>query len=379
MEREPVSFSEKNQPRQRKIIHCDCDCFYASIEMRDNPALRGKPIAVGGSPERRGVVATCNYEAREFGIHSAMASATARRLCPDLIIIRTDMDKYRLASSQIHEIFQRYTDLIEPLSLDEAFLDVSDCDEFRGSATRIAEAIRNEVREVVGITISAGIAPNKFLAKIASDWNKPDGQFAVLPNDVDDFVAKLAVKKIHGVGKVTAAKMHRLNLRTCKDLQNFGADALTEHFGSFGERLFELSRGIDNRPVSTDRIRKSVSVENTFDTDLPDLDSSLEAMLRLLPKLELRLKRLDNHYSIKKQFVKLKFHDFVTTTVEMLSEDTNPENYRTLCEQGFARGERAVRLIGVGVRVEPLENSAEVVSGDQLSLLPADAEYAKKP
>ncbi|MDB4165387.1 DNA polymerase IV [Gammaproteobacteria bacterium] len=379
MEREPVSFSEKNQPRQRKIIHCDCDCFYASIEMRDNPALRGKPIAVGGSPERRGVVATCNYEAREFGIHSAMASATARRLCPDLIIIRTDMDKYRLASSQIHEIFQRYTDLIEPLSLDEAFLDVSDCDEFRGSATRIAEAIRNEVREVVGITISAGIAPNKFLAKIASDWNKPDGQFAVLPNDVDDFVAKLAVKKIHGVGKVTAAKMHRLNLRTCKDLQNFGADALTEHFGSFGERLFELSRGIDNRPVSTDRIRKSVSVENTFDTDLPDLDSSLEAMLRLLPQLELRLKRLDNHYSIKKQFVKLKFHDFVTTTVEMLSEDTNPENYRTLCEQGFARGERAVRLIGVGVRVEPLENNVEVVSGDQLSLLPADAEYMKKP
>ncbi|KRO70660.1 MAG: DNA polymerase IV [OM182 bacterium BACL3 MAG-120619-bin3] len=379
MEREPVSFSEQNQPRQRKIIHCDCDCFYASIEMRDNPALRGKPIAVGGSPERRGVVATCNYEAREFGIHSAMASATARRLCPDLIIIRTDMEKYRLASSQIHEIFQRYTDLIEPLSLDEAFLDVSDCDEFRGSATRIAEAIRNEVREVVGITISAGIAPNKFLAKIASDWNKPDGQFAVLPNDVDDFVAKLAVKKLHGVGKVTAAKMHRLNLRTCNDLQNFGADALTEHFGSFGERLFELSRGIDNRPVSTDRIRKSVSVENTFDTDLPDLDSSLEAMLGLLPKLELRLKRLDNHYAIKKQFVKLKFHDFVTTTVEMLSEDTNPENYRTLCEQGFARGERAVRLIGVGVRVEPLENSAEVVSGDQLSLLPADAEYVKKP
>jgi len=379
MEREPVSFSEQNQPRQRKIIHCDCDCFYASIEMRDNPALRGKPIAVGGSPERRGVVATCNYEAREFGIHSAMASATARRLCPDLIIIRTDMEKYRLASSQIHEIFQRYTDLIEPLSLDEAFLDVSDCDEFRGSATRIAEAIRNEVREVVGITISAGIAPNKFLAKIASDWNNPGGQFAVLPNDVDDFVAKLAVKKLHGVGKVTAAKMHRLNLRTCKDLQNFGADALTEHFGSFGERLFELSRGIDNRPVSTDRIRKSVSVENTFDTDLPDLDSSLEAMLGLLPKLELRLKRLDNHYAIKKQFVKLKFHDFVTTTVEMLSEDTNPENYHTLCEQGFARGERAVRLIGVGVRVEPLENSAEVVSGDQLSLLPADAEYVKKP
>ena len=255
MERKSVALSTQKQKRQRKIIHFDCDCFYASIEMRDNPALRGKPIAVGGSPERRGVVATCNYEAREFGIHSAMASATARRLCPDLIIIRTDMEKYRLASSRIHAIFQRYTDLIEPLSLDEAYLDVSDCDAFRGSAIRIAEAIRNEVRETVGITISAGIAPNKFLAKIASDWNKPDGQFAVLPNEVEDFVAKLAVKKLHGVGKVTAAKMHKLNLKTCKDLQNFGADGLTEHFGSFGERLFQLSKGIDNRPVSTDRIR----------------------------------------------------------------------------------------------------------------------------
>ncbi len=378
MERKSVALSTQKQKRQRKIIHFDCDCFYASIEMRDNPALRGKPIAVGGSPERRGVVATCNYEAREFGIHSAMASATARRLCPDLIIIRTDMEKYRLASSRIHAIFQRYTDLIEPLSLDEAYLDVSDCDAFRGSAIRIAEAIRNEVRETVGITISAGIAPNKFLAKIASDWNKPDGQFAVLPNEVEDFVAKLAVKKLHGVGKVTAAKMHKLNLKTCKDLQNFGADALTEHFGSFGERLFQLSKGIDNRPVSTDRIRKSVSVENTFDTDLPDLDSCREAMLRLLPKLQKRLDRLDRQYSIKKQFVKLKFHDFVTTTVEMVSENTDINNYRALCEQGFARGERPVRLIGVGVRVEPLVSNSLSPSGNQLSLLPELAEMPEQ-
>jgi DNA polymerase IV len=379
MERKSVALSTQKQKRQRKIIHFDCDCFYASIEMRDNPALRGKPIAVGGSPERRGVVATCNYEAREFGIHSAMASATARRLCPDLIIIRTDMEKYRLASSRIHAIFQRYTDLIEPLSLDEAYLDVSDCDAFRGSAIRIAEAIRNEVRETVGITISAGIAPNKFLAKIASDWNKPDGQFAVLPNEVEDFVAKLAVKKLHGVGKVTAAKMHKLNLKTCKDLQNFGADGLTEHFGSFGERLFQLSKGIDNRPVSTDRIRKSVSVENTFDTDLPDLDSCREAMLRLLPKLQKRLDRLDRQYSIKKQFVKLKFHDFVTTTVEMVSENTDINNYRALCQQGFARGERPVRLIGVGVRVEPLVSNSLSPSGNQLSLLPELPELAEMP
>jgi DNA polymerase-4 len=179
----------------RKIIHCDCDCFYASIEMRDNPELLGKPIAVGGLPTRRGVVATCNYEARKFGIHSAMAAATARKLCPELIIIRPDMDKYREASRQIHEIFERYTAVIEPLSLDEAFLDVSDCDHHQGSATLIAEAIRSDVRETVNITISAGIAPNKFLAKIASDENKPDGQFVITPSQVDTFVQQLPVNK----------------------------------------------------------------------------------------------------------------------------------------------------------------------------------------
>ena len=172
--------------------------------MRDNPELLGKPIAVGGLPTRRGVVATCNYEARKFGIHSAMAAATARKLCPELIIIRPDMDKYRQASRQIHEIFKRYTSVIEPLSLDEAFLDVSDCELYQGSATLIAQAIRDEIRNKVNITVSAGITPNKFLAKIASDWNKPDGQFVITPAQVDAFVQNLAVSKLHGVGKVTA-------------------------------------------------------------------------------------------------------------------------------------------------------------------------------
>lgn len=358
------ALANSEQPRQRKIIHCDCDCFYASIEMRDNPALVGKPIAVGGSPDRRGVVATCNYEARKFGIHSAMASATARRLCPDLIIIRPAMEKYRVASALIHEVFQRYTELIEPLSLDEAFLDVSDCDAFSGSATRIAEAIRSEVRERVGISISAGIAPNKFLAKIASDWNKPDGQFVVLPKDVSAFVSELPVKKLHGVGKVTATKMKRLRLYTCSDLQALSVEKLSEHFGSFGERLYQLSRGIDNRAVSTDRIRKSVSVENTFDVDLPDAGACRTAMLDLLPKLESRLGRLDQDYAIKKQFVKLKFHDFVTTTVEMLSSDTREEIFLQLCDQGYARGERPVRLLGVGVRVDPIESADALLQLD---------------
>ena len=354
MEQAASAASEAERQSQRKIIHCDCDCFYASIEMRDNPALAGKPIAVGGSPDRRGVVATCNYEAREFGIHSAMASATARRLCPDLIIIRPDMEKYRLASELIHSVFQRYTELIEPLSLDEAFLDVSDCTEFAGSATRIAAAIRAEVHELVGITISAGIAPNKFLAKIASDWNKPNGQFVILPKQVSDFVAELPVKKLHGVGKVTAKKMQRLRLFTCGDLRQLSEEQLQAHFSSFGERLHRLSRGIDLRPVSTDRIRKSVSVENTFDEDLPDLASCKAALTELLPKLAKRLSRVED-YAIKKQFVKLKFNDFVITTVEMLSPATDLDNFLTLCEQGYARGERPVRLLGVGVRVEPQE------------------------
>lgn len=337
----------------RKIIHCDCDCFYASIEMRDNPDLLGKPIAVGGAPDKRGVVATCNYEARKFGIHSAMASATARKKCPDLIIIRPDMEKYREASRQIHAIFQQYTTLIEPLSLDEAYLDVSACTLHQGSATLIAAAIREAVRSTVNITISAGIAPNKFLAKIASDWNKPDGQFVITPDRVDDFVAALPVKKLHGVGKVTAQKMKRLGIETCSDLRALDADALQRYFGSFGERLHELSLGIDNREVNTERIRKSVSVENTFAEDLPDLQHCLDQLPDLLRQLEKRMEKIADEYEIQKQFIKIKFHDFTQTTVESLSSSMSLPHYISLCEQGFERGGRPVRLLGMGVRLIP--------------------------
>ncbi|MGI9250926.1 MAG: DNA polymerase IV [Pseudohongiellaceae bacterium] len=339
--------------KQRKIIHCDCDCFYASIEMRDNPDLVGKPMAVGGSPERRGVVATCNYEARKFGIHSAMASATARRRCPELIILRPDMEKYRIASQQIHEIFHHYTELIEPLSLDEAYLDVSDCDMLQGSATLIAQAIRDEVRTNIGITVSAGIAPNKFLAKIASDWNKPDGQFVIRPQQVAEFVASLPVKKLHGVGKVTATRMKRLGIHTCADLAKLSEDELAQHFGSFGARLGELSRGIDHRAVETERIRKSVSVENTYAEDLPDLAHCLKEIPPLAQELTARLDRIEAQYEIRKQFVKLKFRDFVSTTVEMVSSNTDMANYNELMARGFERGNKPVRLLGLGVRVNP--------------------------
>ncbi|MGB9110880.1 MAG: DNA polymerase IV, partial [Telluria sp.] len=199
----------------RKIIHCDCDCFYASVEMRDDPSLRGRPLAVGGRPDQRGVVATCNYEARRFGIHSAMATAQAMKLCPELLLIPPNMEKYRIASTQIMEIYRDYTELVEPLSLDEAYLDVTASPHCKGSATLIAQEIRRRIFETVGITASAGVAPSKFVAKIASDWNKPDGLFLVRPEEVDDFVAALPVKKLHGVGKVTAAKMNGLGVQTC--------------------------------------------------------------------------------------------------------------------------------------------------------------------
>lgn len=353
----------------RKIIHCDCDSFYASIEMRDNPDLSKLPIAVGGPPNKRGVVATCNYEARKFGIHSAMASATARKLCPDLIIIHPDMEKYRHASKLIHNVFQNYTKLIEPLSLDEAFLDVSESRQFEGSATRIAEAIRGEVREKVGITISAGIAPNKFLAKIASDWNKPDGQFVIRPEQIEQFVTQLAVKKLNGVGKVTAAKMKRLGIETCGDLKHLSEEKLRDYFGSFGDRLYKLCRGIDNRSVQTERIRKSLSVENTFAEDLPSLDSCLHQLPELELKLSKRLTNLSDNYQIHKQFIKVKFHDFISTTVEMISTTTDSGNYRMLCQEGFIRGNKPVRLLGMGVRLLPAEHKKPVTrTKNQLSL-----------
>ena len=351
----------------RKIIHCDCDCFYASIEMRDNPSLAGKPIAVGGSPERRGVVATCNYEARKYGIHSAMASTMARSRCPELIIIRPDMQKYRDASALIHEIFERYTDIIEPLSLDEAFLDVTHCNLFEGSATLIAEDIRKNVRTSVGITISAGIAPNKFLAKIASDWNKPDGQFVIKPEEVNEFVKNLPVRKLHGVGKVTASKMSSIGVNTCGDLRVLSEKELHDNFGSSGGRLYSLAKGVDERPVKTDRIRKSLSVETTFSDDLVGMERCTEELPELIKQLDGRLETVLNNYRITKQVVKIKFNDFVQTTVETISPSVNSKIFEELCEEGYKRRARPVRLLGIGVRLEP-KQSEENQNAEQSQL-----------
>ncbi|BCD84278.1 DNA polymerase IV [Pseudomonas solani] len=344
---------------QRKIIHIDCDCFYAAIEMRDDPSLAGRPLAVGGSADRRGVIATCNYEARAYGVRSAMSSHHALKLCPDLLIVRPRFDAYREASREIHAILRDFTEIIEPLSLDEAYLDVSESPHFSGSATRIAQEIRKRVWQELRITVSAGVAPNKFLAKIASDWRKPNGLFVITPDQVDDFVAELPVSKLHGVGKVTADKLGRLGVINCVDLREWSRVALAREFGSFGERLYGLARGIDERAVQVDSRRQSLSVENTFDQDLPDLGACLERLPELYEELQRRLQRLDSSYKPGKPFVKLKFHDFSQTTLEQAGAGRDLDSYKLLLGAAFARGDKPVRLIGVGVRLQDLQGVAE--------------------
>ena len=348
----------------RKIIHVDCDCFYAAIEMRDDPRLRGRPLAVGGDPGKRGVIATCNYEARAYGVRSAMASGYAKKLCPDLLIVPPRMAVYREASEAIQAIFTDYTPIIQPLSLDEAYLDVSDSQACRGSATLIAQTIRQRVRESQGITVSAGVAPNKFLAKIASDWNKPDGLKVILPDEIEAFVQKLPIERLHGVGRVTAARMKSLGIDVCGELLIWRKQDLAKEFGSFGERLWQLARGIDDRPVIVESKRQSVSVENTYDHDVPDLAGCLKALPPLLEKLAQRLGRLEGQYRVSKPFVKLKFQDFTQTTIEQAGAPVTPDGYRELCAQAFSRGMKPVRLIGVGVRLD----NAQSPLGEQLLL-----------
>jgi DNA polymerase-4 len=345
-------------PASRKIIHIDADCFYAAVEVRDDPSLKGKPIAVGGSATRRGVIATASYEARKFGVHSAMASATALKRCPQLILIPGRMSVYREASRRMHEIFADYTDLIEPLSLDEAFLDVSGCERCRGSATLIAQEIRRRVTDSIGITVSAGIAPNKFIAKIASDMNKPDGQYVVTPQQVDGFLQRLPVSRIWGVGKVTAERLGQQGIKTCADVRAYDIFQFVHKFGQFGEHIYRLAHGIDDRPVVSEWRRKSVSVENTYDRDLPDLHSCLEKLPELLESLRPRLQRLDADYRVHNCFLKMKFSDFSQTTIERQQTSPALADYKMLCQEAWPRGGIPVRLLGIGVRLVDLTDAS---------------------
>lgn len=342
----------------RKIIHIDADCFYAAVEVRDNPALKGKPIAVGGSALRRGVVATASYEARKFGVRSAMASATAVKRCPQLILIPGRMSVYREASRQMHEIFSDYTDLIEPLSLDEAFLDVSDCPRCRGSATLIAEEIRRRIAKDIGITVSAGIAANKFIAKVASDWNKPNGQYVVTPTQIDGFLETLPVNRIWGVGKVTAQRLEQQGIETCGDVRRYDIYHFVQQFGQFGEHIHRLAHGIDDRPVISEWRRKSVSVEHTYEEDLPDLESCRQRLPALLESLQKRLDRLDEDYRIQNCFLKMKFFDFNQTTIERQQTEPSYADYAMLCEEAWQRGQVPVRLLGIGARLLDLTDAS---------------------
>src|SRR5277367_3862819 len=276
--------STEPAPGSRKIIHVDMDAFYASVEQRDHPELRGKPVAVGGS-RQRGVVAAASYEARRFGVHSAMPSVTAKRKCPDLIFVKPRFDVYKTVSSQIRAIFAEYTPIIEPLSLDEAYLDVTENLPGIQSATAIAEEIRAKIREQTGLTASAGVSYNKFLAKLASDHRKPDGLFVITPKMGPSFVETLPVRKFHGIGPATARKMARLGIETGLDLKSQSLDFLQRHFGKAGSYYYWAARGVDERPVRADRIRKSVGAENTFPADLVSYEAACDALREIIDKV----------------------------------------------------------------------------------------------
>jgi DNA polymerase IV len=295
----------------RKIIHVDMDAFFASVEQRDNPALRGKPVAVGGS-SKRGVVAAASYEARAFGVKSAMPSVTASRHCPDLIFVKSRFDAYREVSRQIRDIFARHTDLIQPLSLDEAYLDVTHDKQGIGSAVKIAKLIRAAIREETGLTASAGVSYNKFIAKLASDQNKPDGMCVILPEQGAEFVAGLPVRRFHGVGPRTAEKMAKLGIQTGADLAGRSEEWLCQHFGSWGSYLFRAARGIDDRPVNANSIRKSIGGETTY---FDDKSSTAELRGALEEIIELVWERIERYRAQGKTLVlKARYADFRTVT-----------------------------------------------------------------
>ncbi len=323
------------------------DAFYASIEIRDNPDLAGKPVAVGGT-SGRGVLTTCNYVARTFGCRSAMPTYKALRLCPDLVLVPVRFDAYRAESQRIRAIFSQFTGLVEPLSLDEAYLDVS---HLRSLGAAVASEIRHRIRAETGLTASAGIAPNKALAKIASDWNKPDGQFEVAPDAVDAFVRPLPLGKLWGVGKVTRERLAALGFLTCGDLQSASEAELASTFGKWGCALYRLSRGIDERPVSPDRTRKSLSSERTFAEDLGFPEQGRSALAPLVEELQAELREKHRDRVPCKIFVKLKFSDFTQTTIERAAPWPESALAFSLLEEAWPRGNgKPVRLLGVGVR-----------------------------
>ncbi len=333
----------------RKVIHIDMDAFFASVEQRDNPALRGKPIAVGQA-DGRGVVAAASYEARRYGVRSAMSSSKARRMCPNLTFVDCRFDAYKAVSAQIHNIFRRYTDIIEPISLDEAFLDVTE--NFAGMtyAVDIAKEIKQSIRRELELVASAGVSYNKFLAKIASDYRKPDGLCVIPPERAADFVARMPVESFWGVGPVTAAKMHSLGIFTGADLRALSVSELRLHFGKVGTLYYNFARGIDNRPVEAERTRRSVGCERTIDTDIATPEETRDLLESLCEELSGRLSR--KNLDATTLTLKLRFSDFTTISRSAPIGDTGTDTaslaaaFAPLLDKAYD-SRRAIRLMGV--------------------------------
>jgi DNA polymerase-4 len=335
----------------RKIVHIDMDAFYASVEQRDDPQLRGKPVVVAWRGARS-VVCAASYEARKFGVRSAMPAVRAERLCPNAVFLPPDFPRYRAVSRQTHEIFKRHTDLIEPLSLDEAYLDVSENKTGLPTATQVARTIREQIRAELNLTASAGVAPNKFLAKIASDWKKPDGLFVIQPEEVDSFLSPLPVGRLPGVGKVTEEKLKSLAVQNIADLRVLELAKLEGHFGRYGVRLYELARGIDESPVVPDRPTQSISAEDTFERDV--LLTEMEPMIRCLAEKTWQASRKESRVA-RTVVLKLK-----TSNFKILTRSHTPSAPPSSCEElinvALALRERVgldsqqrFRLVGVGL------------------------------
>jgi len=353
----------------RKIIHVDMDAFYAAVEQRDFPELKGQPVIVGGQPDSRGVVATCSYEARKYGIHSAMPCSRAYQLCPQGIFVKPRFSAYKQASADIHSVFKEFTDMIEPLSLDEAYLDVTHVELCEGSASLMAREIRNKVFQKTKLTASAGISYNKFLAKLASDVNKPCGQFLIKPGAAESFLANFPIGKFYGVGRVTENKMQMNGIKTGADLKKKTMQDLLDLFGNSAEYYYDIARGIDHREVVTHRIRKSLGAENTFQQDIGDFNEMLEQLkllaLETLDNLSLRDLRA---YTIT---IKVKYSDFKQVTRSYTSEtvvsvkDKAFEVLPILLARTEAKVKK-VRLLGVSF--SNLLDSTSQIRGEQLSL-----------
>ena len=344
-EQEPVTVT-------RKIIHVDMDAFFAAVEQRDRPELRGKPVVVGGDPHGRGVVSTCSYEARKYGIHSAMASSIAYRLCPNVVFIRPRFDVYKAVSDQTRKIFHEYTDLVEPLSLDEAYLDVTENKKGIPYATDVAREILKRIREEIGLTASAGVSFNKFLAKMASDVNKPNGIYVVTPKIAPRFIDRLPIGKFFGVGKVTEKKMHAMGIKTGADLKKIEREELIRRFGKVGNYYYNIVHGKDDRPVNPHRVRKSIGQERTLSIDI----DNKEEMLEILKKLAEGVERIMKKKSIKGRTVtlKVKYYNFKSitrsiTVTEPVCEAAVMMKYVAKLLEKTGAGEKKVRLLGISL------------------------------